>query len=164
MAPTPKKHHDNEHLREKMKQNFKSAPVEKAESQIQDALNRGEFENLPGSGQPLKLDDNPFTQPTALATDLLKQNGFSLPWIEQKRDIETAVAQAEKKLLLVWERFDGTERSKAKWQQAKEEFSVTISQINKKILTFNLKAPAPQLHIHAINIDDRIRSIQLSLK
>ncbi|MGZ3629064.1 MAG: DnaJ family domain-containing protein, partial [Ktedonobacteraceae bacterium] len=31
------------------------------EEQIHQAQSRGEFDNLPGSGKPLNLDENPFT-------------------------------------------------------------------------------------------------------
>lgn len=33
--------------------------------QIEEAMERGEFSNLPGKGKPLKLDVNPFLTPQA---------------------------------------------------------------------------------------------------
>ena len=141
----------------------KRTPPVKAITQIESALAKGEFDNLPGKGKPLKLDSNPFTKETAVATELLKNSGFTLPWIQEKEAILTAVAQAEKKLTLIWARYDGSERSKTKWLDAKAHFSQTITQLNKKILTFNLKIPSVQLHIAAIQTDRRIRAVQESL-
>ncbi len=55
---------------------------------IREAMERGEFDNLRGAGKPLKLDDNPFAGDWELGFHLLKQNGFTLPWIELGREIE----------------------------------------------------------------------------
>ncbi|MEM7334574.1 MAG: DUF1992 domain-containing protein [Chloroflexota bacterium] len=142
---------------------FRTKPTEKIESQIDSAQKRGEFENLRGSGEPLRLDTNPFTKESAIATELLKNSGFSLPFIQEKNEIETAVSKAEKKLLIVWQRYDGTPKSRQKWQAAKEQFAEEIKKINKRILTYNLKAPSVQLHISAIRIEEQIRAVQESI-
>lgn len=139
-------------------------PREKIASQIDSAYKRGEFDNLPGAGKPLNLDQNPFTKESAIANELLKNSGFSLPFVQEKEEILTAVSQAEKKLLRVWERYDGTEKSRIRWQKAKETFTQQMTSINKRILTFNLKAPSVQLHIPSIRIEERIREIQHMIK
>lgn len=159
-----KKSDDSKHSMSQFKKKvLPIKPEEKAEGQIESALRRGEFNNLPGAGKPLQLDSNPFTKDTALATDLLKKNGFSSPVLQEKREIETAVSKAEKKLLLIWQLYDGTEKSRAKWQAAKETFSEEITKINKRILTFNLKAPSVQLHIPSVRVNERIEAVQKSI-
>ena len=68
--------------------------------QIEKAMERGEFTNLPGEGKPLKLDTNPLLTPQVrMANRLLKENGFAPRWIELKKEIEQEKAQLEKLLL-----------------------------------------------------------------
>ena len=65
--------------------------------QIEEAMERGEFSDLPGKGKPLKLDANPFLTPqTRMANRLLKENGFSPRWVELEKEIKKEKAQLEK--------------------------------------------------------------------
>ncbi len=51
--------------------------------QLQEAMERGDFDNLPGKGKPLKLETNPFIPPeTGMVNQLLKDNGFAPRWLE----------------------------------------------------------------------------------
>ena len=67
-----------------------------AEERIQEAMGRGEFENLPGRGRPLRLElrDHEW----GLAYHVLKQAGETLPWISLGREIEAAQARLESML------------------------------------------------------------------
>ena len=80
-----------------------------AEQHISAARDRGEFDNLPGQGRPLALDDDVSVPPELRAGyRVLKNSGFIPPEVEQLRDIrsvESLLAQAEsdkekKRLLL----------------------------------------------------------------
>ncbi|MDE0425192.1 MAG: DUF1992 domain-containing protein [Candidatus Poribacteria bacterium] len=67
--------------------------------QIEKAMERGEFKDLPGKGEPLKLDTNPFLTPQArMANRLLKENGFAPRWIELEKEIKQEKAQLERLL------------------------------------------------------------------
>src|SRR5205809_7188459 len=68
------------------------------EEQIQEAQARGEFDNLQGTGKPLKLDDNFFTGDKAVAYSLLKSNGFAPREIELAKEIRSEYERAEAKL------------------------------------------------------------------
>lgn len=71
-------------------------PIDVSE-QIEEAMERGEFKDLPGKGEPLKLDKNPFLTPQVrMANRLLKENGFAPRWIELKKEIKQEKAQLEK--------------------------------------------------------------------
>ena len=51
---------------------------------IRQAMQEGKFDDLPGKGKPLNLDQNPHQDPDwRVAHHLLKSAGFSLPWIER---------------------------------------------------------------------------------
>ena len=65
--------------------------------QIEEAMERGEFANLPGKGKPLKFDTNPFLTPQARMTNrLLKKNGFAPRWVELEKEIRQEKAQLER--------------------------------------------------------------------
>ncbi len=59
------------------------------DEQIEEAMERGEFKDLPGKGRPIKLDTNPFLTPQVrMANRLLKENGFAPRWIELEKEIK----------------------------------------------------------------------------
>lgn len=70
-----------------------------AEQQIRDAQARGEFENLPGSGEPLTLEDDALIpEELRAAYRLLKNAGYvpqELDHCREIRDIETLLQQAQ---------------------------------------------------------------------
>jgi hypothetical protein len=58
-----------------------------AERHILDAQTKGEFDNLPGSGEPLTLDDDSHVPPELRAGyRLLKNAGCLPPELEQRRE------------------------------------------------------------------------------
>ena len=59
-----------------------------AERRIRDAMNRGEFDNLPGAGRPLDLNEDPLVPAEVrMAYRVLKNAGIVPPEIEQRREI-----------------------------------------------------------------------------
>ena len=64
----------------------------------------GKFDNLPGKGKPLHLDEtNPHADPEwELAYRMLKESGYSLPWIETIREIEKDIEAARRDLQRAW--------------------------------------------------------------
>src|SRR5215469_14556971 len=58
------------------------------DKQIREAEERGDFDNLPGRGRPLRLES--WDDEWGLAYHVLKQAGETLPWISLGRDIEAA--------------------------------------------------------------------------
>ena len=62
-----------------------------AEQRILEAIQRGEFDRLPGAGKPLDLDDDPDVPPELrVAYRILKNSGFVPPEVEVRRDIASA--------------------------------------------------------------------------
>ncbi len=59
-----------------------------AERRIQEAMQNGEFDNLPGKGRPLKLDDDSHVPPELrMAYKILKNAGCLPPELEIKKEI-----------------------------------------------------------------------------
>ena len=65
--------------------------------QIQEAMERGDFNNLPGKGKPQQRDDNPYIPPAVRTVNqMLKDNGFAPRWIEVDKEIRVETENAEK--------------------------------------------------------------------
>ena len=108
-----------------------------AERKIREAMEEGAFDCLEGKGEPLDLRENPFEDPSVrMAHRLLKNNGFAPAWIEEAREIE-----AESRRL----------RGQATVSPA--DFRSRVAELNRRILVFNLKAPAVSLHKRLFEID-----------
>jgi len=62
-----------------------------AEQRIREALERGEFDDLPGKGEPLPPEDAIDVPPELrVAYRILKNSGFVPPEVELRKDIATA--------------------------------------------------------------------------
>ncbi|SHE87020.1 protein of unknown function [Modicisalibacter ilicicola DSM 19980] len=70
-----------------------------AEAHIQQALENGELDDLPGSGEPLRLDDDSMIPPELRAGyRLLKNAGFLPPELElvrEIREVESLIARMD---------------------------------------------------------------------
>ncbi|MBV8046887.1 MAG: DUF1992 domain-containing protein [Paludibacterium sp.] len=59
-----------------------------AEQRIVDAIARGEFDHLPGAGQPLELDDNPLIPPEMrMVNRILKNAGVTPRDVSLRKEI-----------------------------------------------------------------------------
>jgi hypothetical protein len=65
------------------------------EARIEEAVRKGEFDDLPGAGRPLVLDDDSMV-PAELrvAWRILKNAGFVPPQVEALRDVRGLIASA----------------------------------------------------------------------
>lgn len=62
-----------------------------AEQRIREAMDRGDFDRLPGAGKPLDLDEDADVPPELrVAYRILKNSGFVPPEVELRRDIANA--------------------------------------------------------------------------
>jgi len=134
---------------------------------IQQAMQEGAFDNLPGKGKPLNLDENPFLdQEWQLAYHLLKQNGFAPDFIEQRQAIEIDLATARQALARAWawrqKALDEGKQSdlvKSEWGRARRNFELKIDEINKEIRKYNLHIPAQSLFRSPIKIETELEGL-----
>lgn len=136
------------------------------EELIQKAINDGKFEDLPGRGQPLHLEENPFEDPDwRLANKILKDNGFSPAWIETRKEIEAAITEARKAARLAWQKYQTTAREKAdyavetRWNEAQRKLIVSIQAINQLIFKYNIQAPSMQVQIRSYDAAEELARI-----
>ncbi|HSS99039.1 MAG TPA: DnaJ family domain-containing protein, partial [Terriglobales bacterium] len=121
---------------------------------IQNAIKDGAFDNLPGKGKPLELEQNPFGDSEwELAYHLLKENGFAPEFIEKRKAIETELAAAREMLARAWQwrnkalqAGDAANWVESEWQRAKAKFDQIVEKLNKAIRSYNLSVPSAALH------------------
>jgi len=136
------------------------------DEQIRQAIQRGDFDDLPGKGKPLDLNENPYEDPGWRMTyRILKENGYTLPWIENRRNIELDFERVTKTLDRSWEwrknatSRRGTMHAEREWQQALQKFREEIEKINKRIRNYNLETPSDQFQCRQINAEIEIDKI-----
>ncbi|HZD56168.1 MAG TPA: DnaJ family domain-containing protein [Anaerolineales bacterium] len=141
------------------------------EEHIRKAIEEGKFDNLPGKGKPLRLDNNPHEDPDwRLAHHILREGGFSLPWIETLREIEADFEDACAVLVRTWawrqDAVAGLHQPPAQveweWRRAKEAFYERIAAINKRISSYNLEVPITRFQKLPLSADREIARLTAS--
>jgi DnaJ family protein C protein 28 len=131
-----------------------------AERIIAQAIENGEFDNLPGTGKPLTFDD--LARDENLAHRLLVDNGFSLPWIELKRQIDADSEKAVRRLSqrLEWLQGQGEAlESSSRWAATVEEFRSEIQKLNQRIDEYNLRVPLSQFQRRRLEADAELERL-----
>lgn len=134
---------------------------------VRKAMQEGQFDDLPGKGKPLNLDENPFADPEwELAQHMLKSSGYSLPWIETRQEIEKELAEirAELRRTCEWrqvslEQGQPAAQIEKEWQQGVRVFRERVLELNKRIRDYNLQAPSDRFHLFILNADKEIAVI-----
>lgn len=137
------------------------------EEQLEEARARGDFDNLPGKGKPLQIDDNPHAGDKALAYSLLKNNNVAPPEIERGKEIDAELRRAEDLLVTLRRRRDALnpqrETASAGDRRAYNlvrdttatRYEETLRGVNSKILSLNIVAP-DALHRRRIDVEARM--------
>src|SRR6267143_6327501 len=95
------------------------------EKRLREAIEKGEFDDLPGKGEPIDLKDNPFEDPDLrMVHRLLRNAGFAPAWIEERKDIDAELEKAQTKLSRTWNLFgkSGNDDANLAWERSLGEF------------------------------------------
>lgn len=125
---------------------------------IRRAMEEGKFDNLPGKGKPLRLEDDSLEDPGwRTAHRMLRNAGYSLPWIETRKELDAEQEQAWADLRRAWEWRQSAPASdpmgKEEWARAVNRFRERVEALNKKIAAYNLEAPLDSFQMKRINAD-----------
>jgi DnaJ family protein C protein 28 len=134
------------------------------EDQIRRAMEGGKFDNLPGSGKPLRLEENPFEDPEwRLAHHALRSSGYSLPWIETRKELDEAIRAARAALRRTWAWQQAALADElppgfvqAVWDQAVDTFRQRVENLNRRIRDYNIEAPSPGFHLNPLHAEREI--------
>ena len=137
------------------------------EEKIKEAMKEGAFDNLPGQGEPLKLEENPFEDPAMrMAYRLLKSNNFTLPWIEERKELDATVEGALADLARSWRVYlesvksrRAAARAEGDWRQVLSAFRRQVADLNRRIAAYNLKAPSATFHRLPVDPEREINKI-----
>jgi len=134
-----------------------------AEKRLREAIENGEFDDLPGKGEPIDLRENPFEDPDLRTVHrLLRNAGFAPAWIEERKDIDAELAAAQTKLTRAWAMFGpgGKAPSEAEWERSVKGFREQVLELQQRIRIYNLKAPAAVFHRKQIDVEKIVESIK----
>ncbi len=143
------------------------------EEQIHDAIERGLFDNLPGYGKPLNLDDNPYAGDKAMGYHLLKNNGYAPAEIELIKEIRAERERAEAKIaMIVWRSKTLRNRRVPPFPSERRAFNTSVEKtaieyervlrdINKKILSLNVQSPSV-LHQNQLYVEQLVAQFRES--
>lgn len=119
-----------------------------AERKIEEAMEEGAFDNLPGAGKPLPLDEEWFVPPEMRpAIRLMKSAGVLPDWMERAREIERLrdecaqlwrIAEREYPRVLTM----GHERFQIWRTETWARIEGTMKRVNSLILAYNCTAPS----------------------
>jgi DnaJ family protein C protein 28 len=123
---------------------------------IRESMERGEFDDLPGSGEPIDLAENPYEKPELRSVHrLLRNAGFAPAWIEEQKDIDDQFQKAQSILRRARQLYceGGKDLDNPQWRRAIKEFRERVDELNQRIRIYNLKAPSTSVHKKVIDAD-----------
>jgi DnaJ homologue, subfamily C, member 28, conserved domain len=132
------------------------------ESLIDQIVNKaqadGLMDNLPGQGQPLRLEDEALVPDEyRLGNRMLKASGFAPPWIEAQREIEQ-----ERIKLDTWQK-NAKRRLPHLEAPARAALKVTyrrkLDDLQRMITNYNLQAPPGAPHLVGLRMADELAKL-----
>jgi DnaJ family protein C protein 28 len=137
------------------------------DQKIREAMEQGEFDDLPGKGKPVDTSVNPFEDPELrLAHRMLRNAGFAPSWIEERKDIDAEFENARRQLSRVWTVLQnalGTENERSarvRWEKALTSFREQARELNQRIVKWNLKVPAAGFQRSLIDIEKELSRVE----
>jgi hypothetical protein len=110
---------------------------------LKNAQQSPDWQNLPGQGKPLNLDEDPYTpDEMRMAYKILKENDLAPAWITEGKELDE---QREKLLEQV--------RRVPSSGQLKPALTEAVIAYNKRVLSYNLKVPAGIPHKRSIDLN-----------
>ena len=132
---------------------------------IDEAAEKGAFDNLPGKGKPLKLNKNPYAADQQLAYELLQNNDYTLPWIAKRNEMLDKIADLRESLAREWAQVRGRQQQAAQqleWTDRLRDYAARIVALNEEIARANLSIPLAQLELLKLTLDDELKRASAS--
>jgi hypothetical protein len=122
------------------------------EQKIQEAISNGTFDDLPGKGRPLKLNDQTQVDPgMRLAFHILQNAGMAPAWLEKQKDMRAEITHARNIL-----RRSLKHPTEQTGKDAEVQFRTECERLNRIIQSINLEAPAVSLHIRSLDCEKEL--------
>ena len=159
-------------------QGAKTAPPKRAPQdwdtlinrRIEEAMQRGDFDNVRGKGKPLNTAPEPHVPPDMqMANSLLKNNDLSPAWISDRAAVLALIERFREKLRAAAAEFaqaraEATTPERLRqidelWPRYVEAWRSEVVEINKRILTQNLKQPVTFLEIVPLRLENELKRL-----
>ena len=136
--------------------------------QLDEAAANGAFENLPGKGQPLRLNRNP-NEPDdmRMANKLLKDNDLTPTWIGDRKELLAEIELLRTEMKRRWELTRasagaaGSEREALarSWRRSIADWEARIDELNRRIASLNIALPIGRMELHRLRLDEELKRI-----
>lgn len=140
------------------------------EDLIEDGRRRGLFEDLPGKGKPLNLEQNIYEGSQTLANQIMKANDIKPAWLAHRLGVVEAIEVLRVEMARTWERYrtnfayapgEGHRQALTLgWDEVCRGWQVTVEKLNKEVDSYNLKRPPGQAELFKLRLDDELKRIQ----
>ncbi len=126
-----------------------------SERLIREAMERGEFDDLPYRGQRIPLDDDSLAGDNALAFHLLRNAGAAPPWIEADKEVRRLLEARDR--LLDAARRSATELAR---ERLRKDLAHVVEEANAAIARLNAEAPGPAQHRRLLRLDRELAEFE----
>lgn len=136
--------------------------------QLDEAAANGAFENLPGKGRPLRLNEHP-NEPAdmRMANKLLKDNGLTPTWIGDRKELLAEIDALRTEMERRWELMrtsaeaSGSEREAfaRSWRRSVRDWEARVVELNKRIVSLNIGLPIWRMELHRLRLDEELKRI-----
>lgn len=135
---------------------------------INDAMRKGQFDNLKGKGKPLKLRGNPLAGDRQLAYDIMEDNDLAPGWIWDRKGVQQAMASIRAMILEEGQIYTNAfneakdelrrEQIRQQWRALLRKWQEMIVKLNDQIQLLNFKQPpVTSLEIIKMRLTDELK-------
>jgi hypothetical protein len=121
--------------------------------QIREAMEDGQFDNLPLQGEPLPNDDNPYAGELGLAFHVLRNAGVAPPWIEADKEVRELLGRRDTILARATTGPSPSALARSRDRAALEEL---VPRINASIARVNAQAPTDRQQRRPLALVDEL--------
>lgn len=137
---------------------------------IREAMERGEFANLPGEGKPMELYEDAFTpDDLQLAYGILKDNDLAPDWIVAGKELTAKTEGWQKSLSRTFANYQTALKdpqrhmeADAAWKRAQDKLRENLARLNSEITSYNLKVPPGIQHRGLLSFEREIEQLRKS--
>jgi hypothetical protein len=139
-----------------------------AERQIKEAMDRGDFDNLPGKGKPLNLDEDasiPVHQ--RMMMKILKKAEALPDWISLEKDIDReykVVTQIKSRAFKAYHYTKSQENRRNILTKLRKDYKEQLGFVNTMVLKYNIASPVSTQKIyHPFSIPKEIEALEAEI-
>lgn len=119
---------------------------------IREAMEAGEFDDLPHQGQPLPLEDDSLAGDRAMAFHVLRNAGAAPPWIESDKAVRALLARRD---AILARATDGSTSAIAR-DRDRRELGRIVDDANAAIARLNAEAPTDRQHRRPLVLEEEL--------